>query len=65
MNRFILSIGLLLALSGSAWAQCNGCPPPGSYNPMPYPGGPPPNGSYGNGQGQFPPLGVPPAPKPS
>ena len=25
----------------------------------------PPNGSSGNGQGQFPPLGVPPAPKPS
>jgi hypothetical protein len=60
----VLALFLLLAPPVTD-AQCNGCPPPGTYNPMPYPGGPPPNGSYGNGQAQFPPFGAPPAPKPS
>jgi hypothetical protein len=41
----VLALFLLLA-PPVTHAQCNGCPPPGTYNPMPYPGGPPPNGSY-------------------
>jgi len=62
----------LLTAPPVTYAQCNGCPVPGSQQPVPLvmPGtGLPPQsqtnpypGGYGNGYSQFPPLGVPPAP---
>jgi hypothetical protein len=73
MNRFIVATGFVLALSSSAYTQCNGCPVPGSQQSTPllmpgtalspqtptnpYPGG------YGNGYTPLPPLGIFQAPK--